>query len=143
MAASTESRPRDRDGGDIAVRGIVWAALGLATTAVLMALATFALFRSFTMRDRPASPPPAIESLLPAEPRIQSAPGDDMRAMRQEEDRLVNSYQWVDQRTGIARIPVSRAMRLLVERGMPVRGATPPAVAVPSAPAQSPSSDGR
>lgn len=36
-----------------------------------------------------------------------------------QEDQL-NSYGWVDQQTGVAHIPIERAMDLLVERGIPV-----------------------
>src|ERR1035438_1664773 len=36
-----------------------------------------------------------------------------------QEDRL-NSYGWVDEKTGVAHIPIERAMDLIVQRGMPV-----------------------
>ncbi|MGA9528685.1 MAG: hypothetical protein WBS24_11260 [Terriglobales bacterium] len=36
-----------------------------------------------------------------------------------QEDQL-NSYGWVDQQTGVAHIPIERAMDLIVERGLPV-----------------------
>jgi len=34
---------------------------------------------------------------------------------------MVNAYGWVDQSTGVARIPVSRAKEILVQRGMEAR----------------------
>jgi hypothetical protein len=36
-----------------------------------------------------------------------------------QEDQL-NSYGWVDQQAGVAHIPITRAMDLIVERGLPV-----------------------
>jgi hypothetical protein len=36
-----------------------------------------------------------------------------------QEDQL-NSYGWVDAKAGVARIPIDRAMDLLVQRGVPV-----------------------
>jgi hypothetical protein len=36
-----------------------------------------------------------------------------------QEDQL-NSYGWVDEKAGVARIPIDRAMDLLVQRGVPV-----------------------
>jgi hypothetical protein len=36
-----------------------------------------------------------------------------------QEDQL-NSYGWVDQKAGVAHIPITRAMDLIVERGLPV-----------------------
>ena len=34
---------------------------------------------------------------------------------------LIESYGWVDQKQGIVRVPIKRAMELLVERGLPVK----------------------
>jgi hypothetical protein len=36
-----------------------------------------------------------------------------------QEDQL-NSYGWVDEKAGVAHIPITRAMELMVERGVPV-----------------------
>ncbi|MGA7292174.1 MAG: hypothetical protein WBW53_15335 [Terriglobales bacterium] len=36
-----------------------------------------------------------------------------------QEDQL-NSYGWIDEKAGIAHIPIERAMDLIVERGLPV-----------------------
>jgi hypothetical protein len=53
-----------------------------------------------------------------------------------QEDQL-NSYGWVDEKAGVARIPIDRAMDLLVQRGVPVyqqsgTEAKPVAVAAPT-----------
>jgi hypothetical protein len=64
-----------------------------------------------------------IRQLLPPEPRLQSIPGnstypeDDLRQMQRENDAVLNSYGWVDRESGIARIPIDEAMRLLVQQG--------------------------
>jgi hypothetical protein len=39
-----------------------------------------------------------------------------------QEDQL-NSYGWVDEKAGVARIPIERAMELMVQRGLPVYAA--------------------
>jgi hypothetical protein len=36
-----------------------------------------------------------------------------------QEDQL-NSYGWIDEKAGVAHIPIERAMALIVERGLPV-----------------------
>jgi hypothetical protein len=61
--------------------------------------------------DRP--PPPA--------PRLQTYPFDDIKALRKEEAQLIDHYGWVDKNAGTVRIPVTRAMDLLAERGLPHR----------------------
>lgn len=55
--------------------------------------------------------------------------------MNQEKE--LNSYGWVDEKAGVARIPIERAMELTAQRGLPVRsqagneGGTKPPVAKP------------
>ena len=38
-----------------------------------------------------------------------------------EEEKTLYSYGWVDEKAGTVRIPIERAMDLLVQRGLPVR----------------------
>jgi hypothetical protein len=38
-----------------------------------------------------------------------------------EQDRVLASYDWVDQKNGVVRIPIDKAMDLLAQRGLPVR----------------------
>ena len=38
-----------------------------------------------------------------------------------EQDRILASYDWVDQKNGVVRIPIDKAMDLLAQRGLPVR----------------------
>lgn len=51
------------------------------------------------------------------EPRLQSNPERDLARMRAEERARLEGYGWVDRERGIARIPVTEAMRILGERG--------------------------
>ncbi|MGO8985886.1 MAG: hypothetical protein ACLPHI_05885 [Terriglobales bacterium] len=44
--------------------------------------------------------------------------------IRQEEQ--LNSYGWVDQKDGVAHIPIERAMDLIVQHGLPVRAPSNP-----------------
>lgn len=61
------------------------------------------------------------EDRLPPEPRLQTAPREDLQALRAEEDQMLNSYRWVDRNAKIVRIPIRDAMRLTLERGLPTR----------------------
>lgn len=63
--------------------------------------------------------PPALR--LPPEPRLQEDPVADLARMRAEEQAALDGYGWVDRERGVARIPVRRAMEILVQRGLPVR----------------------
>jgi hypothetical protein len=60
-----------------------------------------------------------------AVPPYRSTPVMDLAAMREAEQRALTTYGWVDQQKGIVRIPIAEAMKLTVERGLPVQSAAP------------------
>jgi hypothetical protein len=64
---------------------------------------------------------------LPPVPRLQTYPFGDVKELRQQQDRYIEQYEWVDKDSGIVRIPVERAMEVLAERGLPHREPPPPA----------------
>jgi hypothetical protein len=66
---------------------------------------------------------------LPAPP-LQTSPSRDMQDMLAAENARLQSYAWVDQRAGMARIPLQRALDLMAERGLP----TWPAELAPTTP---------
>lgn len=57
------------------------------------------------------------------EPRLQIRPGDDLAKLQARDEAELNSYGWIDKPAGVVRIPIERAMQLLVERGLPDVGA--------------------
>jgi hypothetical protein len=111
--------------------------LGLAiVVALLVVWWSLALIESRAARfDRPPSPlragrkPPE-----PPEPRLQGLPGhasdpqQDLRNYLSETQKELNSYGWVDEKAGVAHIPIEDAMRILAERkALPVRESEPAA----------------
>jgi hypothetical protein len=61
-------------------------------------------------------------------PRLQMDDGNqDLADMHQKEDLLLDHYTWVDKSQGKVRIPIDRAMELIVQRGLPVAPQTAPA----------------
>jgi hypothetical protein len=69
--------------------------------------------------DSPPAPMAQTASSLPPLPRLQVNPAQELRDIRAQEEALLQSYGWVDQSTGTVRIPIDRAMELLVTRGLP------------------------
>ena len=63
------------------------------------------------------------------EPRLQVDDVRDMNALKQSNDQQLNEYQWIDQKSGAVRIPISRAMEIIAERGLPYVPAPPPPAA--------------
>ena len=54
-------------------------------------------------------------------PALQKQPFMDLYELRQGEADRLSSYGWVDKDGGVARIPIDRAMDVLLQRGLPVR----------------------
>jgi hypothetical protein len=53
-------------------------------------------------------------------PRLQTDDGnEEVAELHAREDLLLNHYSWVDRASGKLRIPISRAMELLVKNGLP------------------------
>lgn len=74
---------------------------------------------------------------LPPLPRLQTDPKKDLRDLRAEEHETLESYRWVDRNSGVVRIPIEDAMRLVLQRGLPARPAAPAAApAAAAAPAE-------
>jgi hypothetical protein len=60
---------------------------------------------------------------LPPEPRIEQNAEADGDRLTAEAIERVETYGWVQQRDGIAHIPIERSMELLVEQGIAPFGA--------------------
>jgi hypothetical protein len=56
-------------------------------------------------------------------PRLQVKAPLDLAKLRAAEDANLDSYRWIDRNSGTVRIPIDRAMQLLLERGLPDVGA--------------------
>jgi len=62
---------------------------------------------------------------LPPVPRLQQHPPDELRTFRTDEANRLDSYGWENKAAGTVRIPIAEAMRLTVERGLPVQAVDP------------------
>lgn len=60
--------------------------------------------------------PMAPRSQEPPEPRLQVNPTSDLQAYRESDAEMLNHYGWVDKQAGVVHIPISEAMKLVVER---------------------------
>jgi hypothetical protein len=64
---------------------------------------------------------------VPADPRLQRFPENEISGFRRQEENVLETYGWIDRAAGRVQIPISEAMRLTVERGLPVRPQQPDA----------------
>ncbi len=73
-------------------------------------------------------------------PMLQIDDVRDMDVMRKSQNTQMAEYQWMNKDTGSVRIPIERAMELIVERGLPNVPMPPPGkAAAPAASAPAPS----
>lgn len=128
---------------DVNTRGVLLFALWLAVGSIAVSAAMWGLYRWLENRERSSERPlaPAIAANLqrtPPEPRLEPYPLLPLQRLHAEEQAVLTSYGWVDKPGGVVRIPIDRAMELLVDRGLPPSkpmaapaSAPPPAAALP------------
>ena len=124
--ASPDNATVQHEGSDVDVRAILGFGAGLIVAAVVIHLIVWLLFLYFsgaaTTRDTVDFPLAAGQATrVPPEPRLQTTPRDDLRALKAREEEILGSYSWVDRPNGIVRIPIDEAMKLTLQRGLPAR----------------------
>jgi hypothetical protein len=126
--------------------GYVYAFLiGLAIAGILVALVLWGLYRVMDAYERSHQPPqnPLVQQATTdtrhvspdainkfPQPRLERNERLEINDFLLKEEQALDSYGWVDQKTGVVRIPIERAMELVAQRGLPTTprvGAVPPA----------------
>lgn len=111
---------------DASTREIVLTGIGLAVGTIIVCVAVAGLLKVLTATEgksrQPITQIPAMHS-FPPEPRLQQLPPLELDQVRRIEDERLASYGWVDKDAGRVRIPIDRAMDLVIQRGLPVRSA--------------------
>ncbi|WP_298881535.1 hypothetical protein [uncultured Bradyrhizobium sp.] len=105
----------DYERSDVGLRLVGWLAAGLATFVVVTPLVLPLMFPSSTKHITPASRP-AMSSNAPP---LDVSPQATLEATRQGEARFERSYGWVDRNRGEVRIPIDRAVDVLLRKGLP------------------------
>jgi hypothetical protein len=122
---------------DLRVKPVVSFLFWLMVSGVVIHLLVWGLFRMFEKREQKAegkpSPFAAERNEIPPPPLLQLAPTEkgqrapdlsknqplaEMGFLREEEDRRLDNYTWVDQQKGVVGIPIEDAKRLVLQRGL-------------------------
>jgi hypothetical protein len=120
---------------DLSSRGAFYFFAGLALLGLVIYLMMFGMYRFLdsyeTAHQSPLSPmatPQADTRAVTPEnaqtfpqPRLEENERTQLRRFIEDQDRKLATYDWVDKERGTMRIPIDRAMELIVERGLPVR----------------------
>lgn len=121
QALTTQATP-DHERRDASIGGILWFAISLTVVTVLVHLGLAAWMTYFDSVEQQAviQRPELFDDMTGqyAGPRLQDSPARDMETYIRSEFNKLHSYGWVEPGQ-VARIPIDRAIELLVERGLP------------------------
>ena len=109
-----------REKSDLDPKYVARFGVGLAIALLVAGLVVWWILGALSAREERAQTSPAFvqpQTNVPPEPRLQVSPEADNRAYLEREKQQLNRYGWIDRDKGIARIPIDRAMDLLIERG--------------------------
>ena len=122
---------------DIGVAGVLYFFLGLTAVTLVLALLLAGLYRVLDKRDSAQQAPvnplvtsaPADTRHIPKEyeekafpdPRLERDERNQLNKIQLDEEKILNSYGWADEKSKTVRIPIERAMDLVAQRGLPVR----------------------
>ena len=108
---------------DASPRGLMYFAAVIAAILAITAAMMVWLFRHYQRTETAGSfvARPFEAVAAPPPPRIQPDPRVDMRSYAESQEKLLNTYGWIDRQNGVVRLPIDRAMELLLERGLPTR----------------------
>jgi len=115
---------RGYEHADVKVGRLAAFGAGVALLVIFGVLVSDAVFHIF-VRVEPEGPPATPFEMgreLPPGPRLQTYAPLDLQNYVADQNKILNSYGWVDSRAGIVRIPVQQAMDSLVQKGFPTRG---------------------
>ncbi|HEY7616451.1 MAG TPA: hypothetical protein VH744_06580 [Terriglobales bacterium] len=143
MAEDTHKHEVDFEREDLNPNSVYGFLIGLGLVCILVYFILKGMYSFLDAREKarqaPQSPlvkvetetrkvPPEFVEEFP-QPRLERNERLEIRDFRLKEEQTLNSYGWVDEKAGVARIPIDRAMQLLAEQGLPTRpgvGVAPP-----------------
>lgn len=125
---------------DIGISVVLWFLFGLAVAGVIITFAVNGVYHYLEARSEaeqaPVSPLATnapkdtrhlstdykdyLKQNFPS-PQLEIDERTQLDQIRLKEEETLATYGWVDQKAGIVRIPIERAMDLIAQRGLPTR----------------------
>jgi hypothetical protein len=117
--------PEGYEHSDADVRSLLRYGFTLFVVLVLVLISMRWVFFYFAHVQQLGPPASPFENarVLPPQPRLQVQPGVDLHTYCEGQLQQLDTYGWVDPNNEVVRIPVDRAMDLILERGLPARPA--------------------
>ena len=122
---------------DIGVAGVLYFLLGLAVGGLLVYFVVDGIYHFLDKRSEAEQAPvnPLVTN-APTDtrhiskdypqgafpnPRLEEDERGQLNGIRLKEEQALSSYDYIDKNAGTVRIPIDRAMDLIVQRGLPTR----------------------
>ena len=108
---------------EVSVRLIFYCLVGIGVGIFVAALVVWGFFNALkaTVGQGGVVSPMATADQLPPQPRLQIDAPAELHDFRSRQEQILNNYGWVDQKAGTVHIPIDQAMKMLLQRGLPVR----------------------
>jgi hypothetical protein len=112
---------------EIQYHQLIWMGVSLLVLALLSGVLVFFMLRGFVSwrAARAAEPPLVAPPSAVAGPQLLARPERELDEVRRGEQERLTSYGWVDPASGVAHIPIERAIEILAARGLPSRPPAP------------------
>ncbi|HYL74230.1 MAG TPA: hypothetical protein VEU96_08485 [Bryobacteraceae bacterium] len=104
---------------EISVRTVVVSLIVLLTGTFMVCLLVVGIFRYFHTENKVAQTAKDWKQQIPAEPRVEEHPWEQLITVRAREDHVLSSYAWIDRKEGTVRIPIDQAIEKLAQQGLP------------------------
>jgi hypothetical protein len=106
---------------DVNIRALLGLGAAIASVIVVVLVVLSLVMKGLeasATRSDPELSPLAGEAATAA-PRLQATPVHDYLEYRRHQEETLHSYAWIDRNGKVVRVPISRAMELTLERGLP------------------------
>jgi hypothetical protein len=146
MSETLKNGPDSFETEDLSPQGVFYFMAALAVVGIVIYFVVVGMYKFLDAYDRKHQAPPNpmaiatgantrtmtypeilshIDNTFP-KPVLEHSEQTQFREVLEQQDQTLASYDWVDQKQGIVRIPIDKAMELLTQRGLPVlpQGAT-------------------
>lgn len=95
---------------------LVWFGVGMVVFIAASAAVGLWVLRALESVSVDHPGPGAVSQAAPAEPRLQVSEWSDLKALRGEAERTLRTYDWADSSKGAVRIPIERAMDIVIQK---------------------------
>jgi hypothetical protein len=107
---------------DANVRGVFGFLVVLSIVLVFTAIVCWGVFKYYSASRASLTPTSPFSNTrqLPAGPQLQVNPRQDLLNFRAQQEHSLESYSWENKDDGTVRVPIERAMEMLLKQGLPV-----------------------